>query len=150
MIGCSFSFEAELLAAGIEVRHITEEVNVPMYNTSLPLQGAGALHGNMVVSMRPIPASQVAKAVEVTAAMPRVHGAPIHVGNPASLGIKDLSHPDYGDPVTIKDGELPVFWPCGVTPQNAIMQSKLPLVITHAPGHMLITDVLNADLKGNG
>ncbi|WP_123800245.1 putative hydro-lyase [Limosilactobacillus fermentum] len=150
LIGCSFSFEAELLAAGIEVRHITEEVNVPMYNTSLPLQGAGALHGNMVVSMRPIPASQVAKAVEVTAAMPRVHGAPIHVGNPASLGIKDLSHPDYGDPVTIKDGELPVFWPCGVTPQNAIMQSKLPLVITHAPGHMLITDVLNADLKGNG
>ena len=88
--------------------------------------------------------------MEVTAAMPRVHGAPIHVGNPASLGIKDLSHPDYGDPVTIKDGELPVFWPCGVTPQNAIMQSKLPLVITHAPGHMLITDVLNADLKGNG
>ena len=82
--------------------------------------------------------------------MPRVHGASIHVGNPASLGIKDLSHPDYGDPVTIKDGELPVFWPCGVTPQNAIMQSKLPLVITHAPGHMLITDVLNADLKGNG
>lgn len=97
-----------MLAAGIEVRHITEEVNVPMYNTNLPLQGAGTLHGNMVVSMRPIPASQVAKAVEVTAAMPRVHGAPIHVGNPASLGIKDLSHPDYGDPVTIKDGELPV------------------------------------------
>ncbi|MBN2933261.1 DUF1445 domain-containing protein [Limosilactobacillus fermentum] len=150
MIGCSFSFEAELLAAGIEVRHITEEVNVPMYNTNLPLQGAGTLHGNMVVSMRPIPASQVAKAVEVTAAMPRVHGAPIHVGDPASLGIKDLFQPDYGDPVTIKDGELPVFWPCGVTPQNAIMQSKLPLVITHAPGHMLITDVLNADLKGNG
>lgn len=101
----------------------------------------------MVVSMRPIPGSQIAKAVEVTAAMPRVHGAPIQIGDPQAIGIQDLNHPDYGDPVTIKPGEYPVFWSCGVTPQNVVRQSKLPLVITHAPGHMLITDVLNQDLK---
>ena len=139
-----------MLAAGIEVRHITEGVNVPMYNTNLPLQGAGALHGNMVVSMRPIPASQVSKAVEVTAAMPRVHGAPIHVGNPASLGDQGPVPPRLrrlGHDQRRGAAGLLALW---VTPQNAIMQSKLPLVITHAPGHMLITDVLNADLKGNG
>ncbi|WP_202812942.1 putative hydro-lyase [Limosilactobacillus gastricus] len=147
LIGCSFSFEAELMAAGIEIRHITEGVNVPMYDTNIELLGAGKLQGQMVVSMRPIPGSQIAKAVEVTAAMPRVHGAPIQIGDPQAIGIQDLNHPDYGDPVTIMPGEYPVFWPCGVTPQNVVRQSKLPLVITHAPGHMLITDVINQDLK---
>lgn len=147
LIGCSFSFEAELVAAGIEMRHTSLGVNVPMYNTNLPLRSAGRLQGQMVVSMRPVPAHQVATAVQVTAAMPRVHGAPIHVGDPMALGINDLAHPDYGDPVPLRPGELPVFWPCGVTPQNAVMASRLPLVITHAPGYMLVTDVLNQKLK---
>ncbi|KRM89977.1 putative hydro-lyase [Liquorilactobacillus cacaonum] len=147
LIGCSFSFESELIAAGIEIRHITENVNVPMYNTSIPLESAGKFHGNMVVSMRPIPENQVVTAVNVTAAMPKVHGAPIQVGNPKAIGIKDISKPDYGDMVSIKPGEVPVFWPCGVTPQNAIMQVKPDFVITHAPGHMLITDIKNTVLK---
>ncbi|MFT8824465.1 MAG: putative hydro-lyase [Liquorilactobacillus mali] len=147
LIGCSFSFESELIAAGIEIRHITEGVNVPMYNTSIPLESAGEFHGNMVVSMRPIPENQVVTAVNVTAAMPKVHGAPIQIGDPESIGITDISKPDYGDPVTIKPGEIPVFWPCGVTPQNAIMQVKPEFVITHAPGHMLVTDIKNTVLK---
>lgn len=147
VIGCSFSFESELIAAGIEVRNITQQVNVPMFNTNIPLKEAGRFHGNMVVSMRPVPEKQVIKAVKVTAAMPKVHGAPIQIGHPEHIGIKDLQKPDYGDAVEIKHGEVPVFWPCGVTPQNVIMQIKPSFVITHAPGHMLITDVKNTSLK---
>lgn len=147
IIGCSFSFESELITAGIDVRQITEGVNVPMYNTNIALDPAGRFHGNLVVSMRPIPEEQVVTAVKVTAAMPRVHGAPIQIGDPAKIGISDLAHPDYGDAVTIKPGEVPVFWPCGVTPQNVIMQTKPDFVITHSPGHMLVTDVKNVSLK---
>lgn len=147
IIGCSFSFESELITAGIEIRQITEGVNVPMYNTNIALDPAGRFHGNLVVSMRPIPEEQVVTAVKVTAAMPRVHGAPIQIGDPAKIGISDLAHPDYGDAVTIKPGEVPVFWPCGVTPQNVIMQTKPDFVITHSPGHMLVTDVKNVSLK---
>ncbi len=147
LIGCSFSFESEMLEADIPVRHIEEGVNVPMFNTNIALTPAGAFHGNMVVSMRPIPNELVVKAVEVTSAMPKVHGAPIQIGNPEAIGISDISKPDYGDSVTINDGEVPVFWPCGVTPQNVVMQTKPPIAITHAPGHMFITDVKNVALK---
>lgn len=147
LIGCSFSFEAELLEAGIPVRHIEEGKNVPMFNTSIKLESAGAFSGNMVVSMRPIPNDLVVKAVNVTAAMPRVHGAPIQIGCPEQIGIKNIHLPDYGDSVTINSNEVPVFWPCGVTPQNAVMNSKPPIAITHAPGHMFITDVKNTSLK---
>ncbi len=118
-----------------------------MYRTSIPCVPAGIFKGNMVVSMRPIPHELVPKAVLITGQMPRVHGAPVHIGTPEAIGINDLQHPDYGDMVTIKDGEVPVFWPCGVTPQNVIMESKPEFVITHAPGHMLITDVKNVNLK---
>ena len=147
LIGCSFSFESELLEAGIPVRHIEEGVNVPMYRTNIPCEPAGAFSGNMVVSMRPIPCGQVPAAVAVTAQMPRVHGAPVHIGYPEMIGITDLSHPDFGDPVTIKEGEIPVFWPCGVTPQAVVMASRPPFAITHAPGHMFITDIKNTALK---
>ncbi len=147
LIGCSFSFEGDLLAADVPVRQIEEGCNVPMYNTNIPCQSAGIFHGNMVVSMRPIPYELVPKAILITGAMPKVHGAPIHVGDPSVIGIRDLQHPDYGDMVTVRDGEVPVFWPCGVTPQNVIMQSKPDYVITHAPGHMFITDVKNVNLK---
>lgn len=147
LIGCSFSFESEMLEADIPVRHIEENVNVPMFNTNIELASAGVFHGNMVVSMRPIPNDLVVKAVEVTAAMPKVHGAPIQIGNPEAIGILDVNNPDYGDSVTINEGEVPVFWPCGVTPQNAVMQTKPPIAITHAPGHMFITDVKNVALK---
>ena len=147
LIGCSFSFEADLLAADVPVRQIEEGKNVPMYDTNIPCEPAGVLHGNMVVSMRPIPYELVSKAVQITAAMPRVHGAPVHIGDPEAIGIRDLSRPDYGEAVTIKEGEVPVFWPCGVTPQNALMHSRPSFAITHAPGHMLISDVKNVNLK---
>lgn len=147
LIGCSFSFEDALLEAGVPVRHIEEGCNVPMYNTSIPLTPAGVFHGNMVVSMRPVPRDLVVRAVTVTAAMPRVHGSPIHVGDPEAIGIQDISKPDFGDSVTIHPGEVPVFWPCGVTPQAVVMRVKPAFAITHAPGHMLITDIKNAHLK---
>lgn len=147
LIGCSFSFESALLEAGIPVRQMEEHCNVPMYRTNIPCEPAGVFSGRMVVSMRPIPYEKVVKAVAITAAMPRVHGSPIHIGDPAAIGIRDLKAPDFGDPVTLYPGEVPVFWACGVTPQSVVMDSKPPFVITHAPGHMLITDVKNVDLK---
>ena len=147
LIGCSFSFESELIEAGIEMRHNTEGVNVPMYITNIETKPAGMFHGPMTVSMRPIPYNQIVRAVTVSGTMPQVHGTPIHIGDPSVIGIKDINKPDFGDAVTIKDGEVPVFWPCGVTPQSVLMNVKPDFVITHAPGHMLITDIKNADLK---
>ena len=147
LIGCSFSFEFDLIAAGIEVRNISLGCNVPMYVTNIDTVPAGVFGGKMVVSMRPIPYNQIVKAVMVSAAMPRVHGAPIHIGDPSVIGIQDLNRPDFGDAVPIKKGEVPVFWCCGVTPQSVVMKSKPSFCITHAPGHMFITDVKNIDLK---
>jgi uncharacterized protein YcsI (UPF0317 family) len=147
LIGCSFSFESELLAADVPVRHIEEGRNVPMYLTNIDCEPAGIFHGKVVVSMRPMPADRVIKAVSITSSMPRVHGAPIHIGDPAAIGINDINHPDFGDSVTIKEGEIPVFWCCGVTPQSAVMSTKPAIAISHAPGHMFITDVKNSKLK---
>jgi uncharacterized protein YcsI (UPF0317 family) len=140
LIGCSFTFEAALLDAGVPVRHIEQDVNVPMYATSVPTRPAGQLRGPLVVSMRPVPAGDIATAVRVTARYPDVHGAPVHVGDPAAIGIADLDRPDYGDAVEVRPGEVPVFWACGVTPQAAVTASRPPFAISHAPGHMVITD----------
>jgi len=147
LIGCSFTFEGALLEAGVPVRHLEQGGNVPMFRTTRPCRPAGALHGDLVVSMRPIPADLVATAVTVTARVPAVHGAPVHVGDPGALGIDDLDEPEFGDPVTLHDGDVPVFWACGVTPQVAIMESRVPFAITHAPGHMLVTDLRDVDLR---
>ncbi len=147
LIGCSFSFESELLAADVPVRHIEEGRNVPMYMTSIECDGAGIFHGKTVVSMRPMTPEQAIKATSITSSMPRVHGAPIHIGDPSAIGISDINKPDFGDFVTIKDGEIPVFWCCGVTPQSVVMSAKPPIAISHAPGHMFITDVKNSLLK---
>ena len=147
LIGCSFSFEGELLAADVPVRHIEEGRNVPMYLTNIECEPAGIFHGKTVVSMRPMPADQAIKAISITASMPRVHGAPIHIGDPAVIGIKDIHNPDFGEAVTINEGEIPVFWCCGVTPQSVVMSAKPPIAISHAPGHMFITDVKNSKLK---
>jgi len=146
LIGCSFSFEKALLDAGVPVRHIELGRNVPMYITNIQCRPAGIFHGPMVVSMRPIPGGAVARAVEVTAAMHAVHGAPIHVGSPEAIGITDINRPDFGDSVPIRNGEIPVFWACGVTPQAAALAAKPETMITHAPGHMFITDVRDRDL----
>lgn len=140
IIGCSFTFETALLDNGVPVAHIEQGRNVPMYRTSIPTAPAGKFHGPMVVSMRPIPANQVADAVRITSRYPSVHGAPVHVGDPAAIGIDDLAHPDFGDAVDIAPGTVPVFWACGVTPQSVVMSSKPDLAITHAPGYMLVTD----------
>jgi uncharacterized protein YcsI (UPF0317 family) len=144
LIGCSFSFETALLDAGVPVRNIEQGRNVSMYRTDRECRPAGRLSGPLVVSMRPVPGHLVATAVQVTGRMPQVHGAPVHVGSPSGLGIADLAHPDFGDPVELADGDVPVFWACGVTPQAALMASRPPFAITHAPGHMFVTDVPDA------
>jgi uncharacterized protein YcsI (UPF0317 family) len=146
LIGCSFSFEEALLEAGVPLRHVEACSNVPMYRTRVATAPAGRFHGPLVVSMRPVPAGQVPLAVRVTGRFERVHGAPVHVGEPSALGIDDVARPDYGDPVEIRAGELPVFWACGVTPQAAALASRLPFCITHAPGHMFVSDLTNASL----
>jgi uncharacterized protein YcsI (UPF0317 family) len=145
-LGCSFSFEEALLADGLEVRNVTEKVNVPMYCTSIDCNSAGPFEGKMVVSMRPFNAVDAIRATEISARFPAVHGAPIHLGDPGEIGISSLSEPDYGDAVTLKEGEIPLFWACGVTPQVALEAACLPLAITHSPGSMLITDLPNSQL----
>lgn len=147
LIGCSFTFEAALLAGGVPVRHIEEGRNVPMYRTNRPCKTAGRFHGPLVVSMRPMTPSQAEQAVEITSQFPDVHGAPIQIGDTAALGIADLARPDYGNTVTIRPGEIPVFWACGVTPMEAILRANLDIAITHEPGHMLVTDQRDADLR---
>jgi uncharacterized protein YcsI (UPF0317 family) len=143
LIGCSFTFERALLAAALPVRHVEEGVNVPMYRTNIACRPAGAFCGPMVVSMRPFAPAQALRAVQVTSRYPTVHGAPVHLGAPEAIGIADLDHPHYGDPVTIRRGEVPVFWACGVTPQAAAAAARPELMITHAPGHMFVTDLLD-------
>jgi uncharacterized protein YcsI (UPF0317 family) len=146
VIGCSFSFEQALIEAGLSLRHIDQGRNVAMYRTNLPTVAAGPFKGPMVVSMRPLRAADAIRAVQVTSRFPQVHGAPVHIGDPALIGIADLSKPDYGDAVEVMSDELPVFWACGVTPQAAIRQARPAFCITHAPGAMLITDLLNSQL----
>ncbi|MCQ2575465.1 MAG: putative hydro-lyase [Treponema sp.] len=147
VIGCSFSFEAPLMAAGIDVRNVSENHNVPMYLTNIDTIPAGIFSGKMVVSMRPIPYNQVVKATTITAKVPKVHGSPVHIGAPEIIGIKDITKPDFGEASTVREGEVPVFWCCGVTPQSVVMNSKPDFCITHAPGHMLITDIPEAELQ---
>ncbi|TKB44086.1 putative hydro-lyase [Thalassotalea mangrovi] len=147
LLGCSFSFEEALIDDGIEIRNIAEGVNVPMYNTTIACKPAGAFSANMVVSMRPMKASDAIRAIQICSRFPNVHGAPVHFGDPELIGIYDIDNPDYGDRVTIKPGEVPVFWACGVTPQVAISNAKPAISITHSPGCMLITDIRNSQLS---
>ncbi len=146
LLGCSFSFEEAMLRSKVPVRHIEENRNVSMFITNIPCKPAGIFHGPMVVTMRPMPPEKLARAVQITSRYASVHGAPIHIGDPAAIGIKDLRKPEFGNSVTIKKGEVPVFWACGVTPQAVVMKAKPDLCITHAPGHMFISDLLNEEL----
>lgn len=148
VIGCSFTFENALMAAGVPMRHIEQNVNVPMYNTNIACKPAGRLSGPLVVSMRPLTPAQAVKATQVCSRFPRAHGAPFHFGSPEAIGIRDIDKPDYGDAVEICTGEVPVFWACGVTPQVALTQAKPPFAITHKPGHMFLTDMKDTNLEG--
>ncbi|MBB6171186.1 uncharacterized protein YcsI (UPF0317 family) [Nocardiopsis mwathae] len=147
LIGCSFTFEAPMVRAGIPLRHLETGGNIAMFRTDRPCRPAGRLRGPLVVTMRPIPADRVADAVRISSRYPAVHGAPVHVGDPAALGIADLDRPDFGDPVEVRPGEIPVFWACGVTPQAAVMASAPEFAISHAPGHMAVTDVRDTDYQ---
>ncbi len=146
VIGCSFSFEEALMADGLPIRHIEQNVRVPMYRTNVACRPAGPFAGPMVVSMRPFKPAQAIRAVQITTRFPSVHGAPVHIGHPQMIGIADLGKPDYGDPVPVADDELPVFWACGVTPQAVIAAARPAFAITHAPGLMLVTDLKNTQL----
>ena len=147
LIGCSFSFEEALMKAGIEIRHIATGRNVPMYKTNIQTVKAGPFEGPMVCSMRPMTPENARLAYDITVKFPNVHGAPVHMGDPSVVGVADIMKPDYGEAVEIREGEIPVVWPCGVTPQAAIEAAKPPIVITHSPGHMFITDIPNAELN---
>src|SRR6266850_2322310 len=146
LLGCSFTFEWALLEAGIDLWHVKHGKNVAMWKTSTACRPAGVFHGPMVVSMRPIPSAQLAKAVTASARFPNAHGAPVHIGDPSALGIRDITTPEWGDAQPFRPGDVPVFWACGVTPQAVALASKPPFMLTHSPGHMFITDLPNAAL----
>jgi len=147
VIGCSFSFEEALIEDGIPLRHIACGDNVAMYRTNIPCASAGVFSGPMVVSMRPLKPADAIRAVQITSRFPAVHGAPVHIGKPELIGIADLAKPDYGDPVEVREDEIPVFWACGVTPQAVIAAAKPAFAITHYPGSMLITDRRNSQMS---
>ena len=140
-LGCSFTFEHALQRAGISLWHIQNDTTVPMFRSNIETVAAGPFHGRMAVSMRAIPKESLRKTIDVSSRYPLAHGAPVHWGDPKKIGIQDVSRPDWGDPAPVAEGEIPVFWACGVTPQIAIEQAQLPICITHKPGHMLITDI---------
>src|SRR5262245_13116174 len=148
LLGCSFTFESALLQADLPLRHLEAGCNVPMYRTNVACRPAGVFRGPMVVSMRPLTPAQAVRAVQVCSRFPRAHGAPVHLGDPAALGIRDIGRPDFGDPVEVRTDEIPVFWACGVTPQAVAMEVRPPLLITHKPGHMFVTDLRDTDLEG--
>jgi uncharacterized protein YcsI (UPF0317 family) len=147
VLGCSFSFEWALLEDGLTMHHMQQGKNVPMYRTSVPTAPAGPFHGPLVVSMRSFKPAQAIRAIQITSRFPGVHGAPVHIGLPEEIGIRDITKPDWGDAVAVPKGDLPLFWACGVTPQAVVMEAKPEFCITHAPGSMLVTDLKNSQLS---
>lgn len=143
LIGCSFTFEQAILDSGLSIKHIDQGKNVAMYKTNIDSEPAGIFTGEMVVSMRPFKKEEVETVAEITGQFPNMHGAPVHAGDPAEIGIKDIHAPEYGEAIDIADDEVPVFWGCGVTPQNVAVQAKPAFMITHEPGHMFITNINN-------
>ena len=146
VLGCSFSFEEALMAAGLRLRYVEQGRNVPMYRTGIDTAPSGRFRGKLVVSMRPFKPADAIRAIEITSRYPRVHGAPVHIGKPELIGIRNLRQPWAGDPTEVLEDELPVYWACGITPQSVVLDAKPSLCITHAPGHMLVTDLTNASL----
>jgi len=147
LLGCSFSWEHRLAEADLTPRQIEEQRNVPMYRTKVPNVAVGRFAGNLVVSMRPYLPAQCEAVEDITSRYPGAHGGPVHWGDPGEIGVSIERAPDFGDQVTVRDSEVPVFWACGVTPQEALRSARLPLAITHAPGHMFISDVTDSELE---
>jgi uncharacterized protein YcsI (UPF0317 family) len=150
LLGCSFTFEHALAEAGVPLRHVEQGTTVPMFVSTLACRPAGRFQGPMVVTMRPVRRSQLPLALEISARYPHAHGLPLHVGDPAAIGISDLSHPDYGDPVLVEADEVPVFWACGVTPQAVAREAGVEPMITHEPGRMFVTDLPREAGAGSG
>jgi uncharacterized protein YcsI (UPF0317 family) len=148
VIGCSFTFEHALIDAGVPLRHVEQERNVAMYRTQVRTEAVGPFGGALVVSMRPFSPADADRSAEISSRFPTMHGAPIHRGDPAALGIADLSRPDYGEAVAVNADEVPLFWACGVTSHVALQSARLPLFIAHAPGCMLITDLTHESVAG--
>jgi uncharacterized protein YcsI (UPF0317 family) len=146
VLGCSHSFEEALLEGGLRLKHVEQGTAVPMFRSSIQTRPAGPFKGPMVVSMRPYAPADAIRAVQITSRFPAVHGAPVHLGLPESIGIRDLSRPDFGEPVAVEKTEIPVFWACGVTPQAVLEEAKIPFSITHYPGAMLVTDLKNSEI----
>ena len=146
LIGCNFSFQRAVAEAGIPLRHFQEGKSDPTFVTSVETSPAGIFHGPMVVSMWPIHWSHVSRVVQITSRFPAAHGAPVHIGEPSAIGIKDILRPEYGDVVELKEGEVPVFWGCGVTPQEAILRGRPSVAITHSAGHMFVTDLRDQEI----
>jgi uncharacterized protein YcsI (UPF0317 family) len=146
ILGCSFSFEQALMEDGLRLRYVDEGKNVPMFRTNVDTVPAGRFRGKLVVSMRPFKPAEAIRASEITSRYPRVHGSPVHIGRPDLIGISDLGKPWAGDPTEVRADEMPVFWACGITPQSVVLDAKPSFCITHAPGHMLVTDLENASL----
>jgi uncharacterized protein YcsI (UPF0317 family) len=147
LLGCSFTFERALLDAGLSLAHLDQDKNIPMYVTGRECVPSGPFSGPMVVSMRPYRADEIPLAVSVSGRYPTMHGSPVHVGDPESLGVRDMREPEFGEPLEIAEDQIPVFWACGVTPHAVLMEAELPLVITHSPGHMFITDRLDEEYE---
>ncbi|MEE2760081.1 MAG: putative hydro-lyase [Pseudomonadota bacterium] len=147
LLGCSFTAEEMLLEAGLPLYHIEETGFVPMFTTNIATESAGKFSGPMVVTMRPFTPADAIKAAEITSYYPMGHGAPVHQGDPGAIGIDDLAAPDYGMPVKIPEDHIPVYWACGVTPQEAILNARPKLAITHAPGHMFVSDITAASTR---
>lgn len=146
LLGCSFTFEQAMVQSGVHLWHLEHEKSVAMWRTNIQCKPAGMFHGPMVVSMRPIKAAELSKAVTASARYPGAHGAPVHIGAPEAIGIEDIDKPHYGDAQAFSSGDIPVFWACGVTPQAVALASKPPFMITHSPGNMFVTDLRNSQL----
>jgi uncharacterized protein YcsI (UPF0317 family) len=146
LIGCSYTFESAMDRANIPLRHVQDNKNVSVYITNIPCVPAGIFSGPMVVSMRPIPEKLVTRAIQVTSRFPATHGAPVHVGDPQKIGVRDLQKVDWGDPLRFEKDDVPVFWACGVTPQAVAMASKPEIMITHSAGHMFLSDIRDEEL----
>lgn len=145
VLGCSFSFEEALINSGVPLRHLKLGTDVAVFKTNVGCTPSGPFTGPLVVSMRPFSVENAIRAIQITSRYPKVHGAPVHFGDPAAIGIEDISKPDWGVSTPMNDGEVPLFWACGVTPQTAIAEAKPPISITHKASHMLITDRLNSE-----